>query len=79
MSTLPKFAANGWRRLDNGHVQHVSGLEFAPDPDERFKLIDESLSVFIRNLHHEGATQQQTERLLHKLTQQVAEQFMGLH
>lgn len=79
MSTLPKFAANGWRRLDNGNVQHLSGLEFAPDPVERLKLVDASLPVFIKNLRHEGATEQQAERLLHKLTLQAAEQFTGLH
>ena len=79
MSTLPKFAANGWRRMENGHVQHLSGLEFAPDQQTGMKVVSDSIPVFIRNLKNEGATAQQAERLLQKLTQQAAEQFIGLH
>lgn len=78
MTSLPKFAPNGWRRHSNGILEHVSGLQFEPDQAGGMKLVQSSLLVFIENVKNEGVSQEQAERLLKKLTIQAKEHFIGL-
>ncbi len=75
----PRFDTNGWRRLADGRIQHISGIEFMRVPDGDVQILKDSLPVFIQNLKQEGVELEMAEKLLLKLSVQVKEHFFGLH
>ena len=75
----PRFDTNGWRRLADGRIQHISGIEFMRVPDGDVQILKDSLPVFIQNLKKEGVEVEMAEKLLLKLSVQVKELFFGLH
>ncbi|NEN75238.1 hypothetical protein F9B74_02700 [Pelistega sp. NLN82] len=75
----PAFSANGWRRLSNGRLQHISGIEFEKNFNEPVHCVKESLPVFFQNLKQEGVDVVMAEKLFLKLSQQAQEHFIGLH
>lgn len=79
MNQLPKFSVNGWRRLSNGALQHVSGAEFIKTPSGTVEITQESLRVYIQNLKQEGVDESRAKTLLLKLAQQAEQHFIGLH
>ncbi len=79
MNQLPKFSANGWRRLSNGCLQHVSGAEFVKTPNGAVEITQDSLKVYIQNLKQEGVDSVKAKTLLLKLAQQAEQHFIGLH
>ena len=79
MNQLPKFSANGWRRLSNGILQHVSGAEFKKAPNGTVEITKDSLAVYIQNLKQEGVGESRAKTLLLKLAQQAEQHLVGLH
>ena len=73
------FSANGWRRLSDGRLEHISGLMFKKILHGDVEIVSETLGTFIQNLKKEGVQVAQAQKLLAKLAQQAQEHFLGLH
>ncbi|ETD70046.1 hypothetical protein V757_08360 [Pelistega indica] len=73
------FSANGWRRLPDGRLEHISGLMFKKILNGDVEIVSETLGTFIQNLKKEGVQATQAQKLLAKLAQQAQEHFLGLN